>query len=51
MVNKKVDDAKIKAPTVFTWIPGINPVIEPHKTPIMHARIRSIIFSALLCDY
>jgi len=53
MVNKNVEDAKINAPTVLTWIPGINPVIVPHKTPIMHDKIRSMIFTApiIQCYY
>jgi hypothetical protein len=37
----KADDAKMKAPTVLTWIPGIIPVNAPQKTPKMHATIRS----------
>ena len=38
MISKrKVDEAKIKAPTVLTWIPGMIPVIAPHITPIKHA--------------
>jgi len=39
------DDAKIKAPTVLTWIPGIKPVTAPQRTPIKQANIKSIIIS------
>ena len=35
--RRKVEQAKINAPTVLTWIPGIMPVTAPHKTPIRHA--------------
>lgn len=35
------DTEKTNAPAVFTWIPGIKPVITPPKTPIIHASMRS----------
>jgi len=35
------DDAKVKAPTVLTWIPGINPVTAPQRTPMIQANMRS----------
>lgn len=39
--KRKAVDAKTIAPTVFTWKPGIKPVIAPHKIPIIQARMRS----------
>ena len=45
--NRKVEKAKINAPTVLTWIPGIIPVTAPHKTPIRHANNRSKIQSPM----
>lgn len=37
----EADAAKTNAPTVLTWIPGINPVTAPQRTPIIQANIRS----------
>lgn len=39
--NTVADDAKVKAPTVLTWIPGINPVTAPQRTPKIQAKMRS----------
>ncbi len=39
--KRKVEEAKINAPTVLTCIPGIIPVTAPHTTPIRHANNRS----------
>jgi hypothetical protein len=40
-VKREADDAKTKAPTVLTCIPGIKPVTAPHITPKRQAAIRS----------
>ena len=39
--KRKGEEAKINAPTVFTWRPGIIPVIAPQTTPNKHAIRRS----------
>jgi hypothetical protein len=46
--KRYVEDAKINAPTVLTWIPGIIPVKTPHKTPIRQATNRSKIQSPII---
>jgi hypothetical protein len=40
-VKRNAEDVKRNAPTVFTWIPGIKPVIVPQSTPKRHTRISS----------
>lgn len=45
--SKNADEAKIIAPAVLTWIPGIIPVTAPHKIPKKQAKIRSSILSPL----
>jgi len=48
--NLKIKDvaAKVKAPMVLTWTPGMIPVMTPHKIPKRQVRMRSKI-SITLC--
>ncbi|MDR2830923.1 MAG: hypothetical protein LBB45_07820 [Methanobrevibacter sp.] len=46
-LNKKVEDANIIAPAVFTWIPGIKPVVVPQIIPRKQAIKKSKILSPL----